>query len=117
MHVKHQREKCCVNATVDYRYSAFQRSIKLCLAFELSWIFRAKQRTVSKGLQRYCLTHCKHHRLVFAVYPSPHLPYSQLFLLYLGIHCYVLVKCTGAGPEKGKKAGEGSREEALGETS
>jgi len=47
MSVKQQRKKHCVNATVNYSYSAFHRSITLHLAFELRWTFGVKQRTVS----------------------------------------------------------------------
>lgn len=34
---------------------------------------------------------CKHSQPVFAVCPELHLSYSQFFVLYLGILCYVLV--------------------------
>lgn len=92
MSVKQQREKHCVNAMVDYCYSVFQWSIKLCFAFELSQIFWSETENCILKIQELLFNSlCKHSQTVFAVCPELHLPYSQFFLLYLGIHYYVLV--------------------------
>lgn len=87
--VKHQRKKQCVNATVDYRYSAFQRSMSSLWAQLDLW--DKTENCILRAWELLLDSLCKYSMPVYAVCPELHLPYSQFFLLYLAIYYYALV--------------------------